>query len=350
MEIKVRDVGTKEEKSIQEKEQELLQRDEENKLQKQEEANEEVKPNEEGLHEIKDEDVLSFIGKKYKKEFSSLDEIFQEKVVEKELPEDISTFLKFKEETGRGLDDFIRYQKDYDKVDENQLLREFYKETENNLDDDDIDYLMEKFSFDEELDDEKDIKKAKIEKKKELAKAKEYFNNLKEKYKVPVEQAAKPSQVDEDYKAYQELLKQTEEKNAKLSEYFQQETDKVFNDEFKGFEFKVGEESVVFKPGDATELKQRQSDISNFISKYLDDNGAIKDAKAYHKALSAAMNPDRLAQYFYEKGKSDATKDYSKESKNIDMGVRSAPQQYSNAGLKIRAVETNSRDFKIRKR
>lgn len=353
MEIKVRDVGTIEEKSIQEKEQEILKKDEEVKLQREEEKPNDEANQEEGLQEIKDEDVLSYLGKKFNKEISSFDELFQEKVVEKELPEDISTFLKFKEETGRGLDDFIRYQKNYDDVDENQLLREFYKETENNLDDDDIDYLMEKFSFDEELDDEKDIKRAKIEKKKELAKAKEYFNKLKEQYKVPVVQSGADASSNEDFKAYQEYLKEAktlQERNEKLSDYFQAETDKVFSNEFKGFEFNIGEEKVVFKPGDAAELKQRQSDISNFISKYLDENGAIKDAPAYHKALSAAMNPDRLAQYFYEKGKSDATKDYSKESKNIDMTVRSTPQAYSNSGLKVRAVDTNTRDFKIRKR
>lgn len=345
MEIKVRDIGSKEQKSIQEREQELLNKDEEKKLQEvQETSNEE----QEGLQKIKDEDVLSYLGKKFNKELTSFDELFKEKVVEKDLPEDISTFLKFKEETGRGLEDFIKYQKDYDNVDEDQLLKEFYKETESDLDDDDIDYMMEKFSYDEELDDEKAIKKARIEKKKELAKAKEYFNKQKEKYKVPVEQAG--SKTDKAYQEYLEQAKDLEEKNARLSEHFQNQTDKVFNDEFKGFEFNIGEESVYFKPGDAKELKQRQSDITNFISKYLDENGAIKDAGAYHKALSAAMNPDRLAQYFYEKGQSDATKNYSKESKNIDMNVRSTPQQFSNSALKVRSVETNNRDFKIKKR
>lgn len=351
MEIKVRELGTKEEKSLQEKEQALLQNDEEKKLQSQEKGTAEEVDQQEGL-QIKDEDVLSYISKKYQKEVSSFDDLFKETIVEKELPEDVSTYLKFKEETGRGFNDFMKYQKDYDSVDDDSLLKEFYRSTESSLDDDDIDFMMDKFSYDEDLDDEKDVKRARMEKKKELARAKEYFNKIKEQYKVPVEQAAKSVQ-DEDYKAYQDYIKQSEtvqQEGARKSEHFQKETEKIFGEEFKGFEFKIGEESMVFKPGDAKELKQRQSDINNFISKFLDDDGMVKDAPAYHKALSAAMNPDRLAQYFYEKGKSDATKDYSKESKNIDMGVRSTPQQYSNAGLKIRAVENKTNDFKIRKR
>jgi hypothetical protein len=209
---------------------------------------------------------------------------------------------------------------------------------------------MEKFSYDEELDDDRDIKRAKIEKKKEIAKAKEYFNSLKDKYKAPVEQAATQDEGYEEYKQYIKEAETVQQENVKRNEFFRKETEKIFNDEFKGFEFKVGDSNIVFKPGDSKELMQRQSDISNFISKYLDDNGMIKDASAYHKALSAAMNPDRLAQYFYEKGQSDATKDYSKESKNIDMSVRSTPQQHSVSGLKVKAVETKNNDFKIRKR
>lgn len=346
MEFKVKEVGSPENKSKQEIEEQLLESSEQETQEEapQEEAPQEEIPQEEGL---KEEDVLSFIKNKYKKDLTSFDELFTEK---EDLPEDVSALLNYKKETGRGIEDFMKIQKDYDSVDENQLLKEYYKETENELDDEDIDYLMEKFSFDEDLDDDRDIKKAKIEKKKEIAKAKEYFNGLKDKYKAPVEQAAMH---DEDYEEYKQYIKEAEtvqQENAKRNDFFRKETEKIFNDEFKGFEFKVGDSNMVFKPGDSKELMQRQSDISNFISKYLDDNGMIKDASAYHKALSAAMNPDRLAQYFYEKGQSDATKDYSKESKNIDMSVRSTPQQHSVSGLKVKAVETRNNDFKITKR
>ena len=353
MEFKVKEVGSPENKSKQEIEEQLLESSEqvnEEVDNSNEEVNEEVDNVTEEIEtsELKEEDVLSFIKNKYKKDLTSFDELFTEK--KEELPEDVSAFLNYKKETGRGIDDFMKIQKDYDSVDENQLLREFYKETEKGLDDDDIDYLMEKFSFDEELDDDKDIKRAKIEKKKEIAKAKEYFNGLKDKYKAPVEQAATQDEGYEEYKQYIKEAETIQQENAKRNEFFRKETEKIFNDEFKGFEFKVGDSNIVFKPGDSKELMQRQSDISNFISKYLDDNGMIKDASAYHKALSAAMNPDRLAQYFYEKGQSDATKDYSKESKNIDMSVRSTPQQHSVSGLKVKAVETKNNDFKIRKR
>ena len=184
-----------------------------------------------------------------------------------------------------------------------------------------------------------------------------YFNELKETYKVPVESTGIPVNDEEleSYNAYKEYISQSQdvqEVNKKRSEYFQKKTEDLFNDEFKGFEFNIGDQKIKFSPGDTAEVKNVQSDVNNFISKYLDDEGVIKDATGYHKSLSAAMNPDKLAEFFYEKGKSDAVGDVSRQSKNINMDVRSTPQQLSNQeGLKIRAVEADSgRGLKIKKR
>jgi len=359
MELKVREVSGPGQKSVQEVEEQLLEQHEQ--ATNEEVAVEEIK--EESVEETEapqfgEEDVLSFIRDRYNKEINSVDDLFAQRERDGELPEDVSAFLKYKKETGRGINDFMKLQADYDAMSPDQVLREYYAATESDLDSEDIEYLMnEKFAYDEDLDDEAVAKQKNIAKKRELAKAKKYFNDLKETYKVPVESAAAPVNEEEleTYNAYKEYISQSQsiqEENQKRFEYFQKKTGELFNDEFKGFEFNVGDQKMVFSPGDAKEVSKVQSDINNFISKYLDDNGMISDHVGYHKALSAALNPDKLAAYFYEKGKSDAVGDVTKKSKNIDMDVRSTPQQMSaNQGFKIRAVESGSGSgLKIRKR
>lgn len=357
MELKVRAVEAEEEKSVQEVEQELLDKHE----QEQQEEVVEEQPQEEVQEEtpsLSDDDVLSYIRERYNKEINSVDDLFAEREQSEELPEDVSAFLKYKKETGRGFDDFMRIQKDYDEMNPEQLLREYYAATEEDLDPEDISYLIDqKFGYDSDLDDESEVKQKNIAKKRELAKAKKHFNNLKEQYKVPIESKANPV-VQEDvegYNAYKEYVSQSktiEEENRKRSEYFQIKTDEVFNDEFKGFEFSINDQKILFNPGDSKEVKTVQSNVNNFISKYLDDKGLIKDPRGYHKALSAAMNPEKMAAFFYEKGKADAVNDVARQSKNISMDVRSAPQQSANSdGIKIRAVEQDSgRGLKIRSR
>ena len=364
MELKVKEVSGPEQKSVQEVETELAEQTTEQDVVQEEVVEdkategvvEEQKPEVE-TPQFSEDDVLSFIRDRYKKEINSVDELFAQREADVDLPEDVSAFLKYKKETGRGIGDFMKIQEDFDKMNPDQLLRDYYAATENDLDSEDIDYLMsEKFSYDEELDEDSEVKAKKIAKKRELAKAKKYFNELKETYRVPIESKAPVNEDElEQYNAYKEYISQSktiQEENAKKSEYFSKKTEELFNDEFKGFEFKVGDKSLVFKPGEASELKSVQSDITNFVSKYLDDNGMIKDPAGYHKALSAAINPDKLASYFYEKGKADAVDSSVRSSKNIDMDVRSAPQQTANSsGIKIRAVESDSgRGLKIKKR
>lgn len=369
MEIKVKEVAGPGQKSVQEVESELLEKHEqEGKVDNSNgEVNQEVDNNKVSVEasqtketqssELKEEDVLSFIKNRYEKDINSVDELLTQRESNEDLPEDVSAFLKYKKKTGRGIDDFIKLQADYDSMDPDKVLRDYYASTEEDLDSEDIEYLMsDKFSYDEELDDDSEIKAKKIAKKRELAKAKEYFNKLKETYKVPIESKS-PVNDDElkDYEAYKEYISQSQtiqEENARRSEYFSKKTDELFNEDFKGFEFQVGDQKLVFKPGERDEIKSVQSDINNFISKHLDDKGMIKDPSGYHKALSAALNPDKLASYFYEKGKTDTVGDVTRKSKNIDMDVRTSPQQMSNGqGLKIRAVDSpGARDYKIKKR
>lgn len=360
MELKVKAVPGPGEKSVQEVEETLLEQHEETIADVEEQSvEEEVTADEEVVSEAEEfgeEDVLSFIKSKYNKDIKSVDDLFSNET--QELPEDVSAFLNYKKETGRGISDFMKLQADFDQMKPDQLLRDYYASTEEDLDSEDIEYLMsEKFSYDDELDDESEVKQKKIAKKRELAKAKKYFNELKETYKVPVESTGVPVNDDEleSYNAYKEYISQSQnvqEENQKRSEYFQKKTEELFNDEFKGFEFKVGDQKMSFSPGDTVEVKKVQSDVNNFISRYLDDQGVIKDAAGYHKALSAAMNPDKLAEFFYEKGKADAVGDVSRQSKNINMDVRQTPQQLKdNSGFKIRAVDQSSgRGLKIKKR
>ena len=359
MEIKVREVSGPGQKSVQEVEQQFVEEQATQEAEAtQEEVSEEVQATQEEVTEegLKEDDVLSFIKDNYKKDISSIDDLFAEKQQE-ELPEDVSAFLKYKKETGRDIKDFMKLQVDYDQVDDNKLLQDFYSSTEEDLDSEDISYLIqEKFGYDEDVDDDSEVKAKKIAIKRELAKAKKYFNELKETYKIPVESAKGLVNDDEleTYNAYKEYVSQSQsiqEENQKKTEFFMKKTDEVFNDEFKGFEFNVGEQSILFSPGEVSDVKSAQSDVNNFISKYIDEKGLIKDPKGYHRALSAAMNPEKMANFFYEKGKADGVGDLSRQSKNVNMDVRTTPQQVSTSGFKVRAVESDSgRGLKIKKR
>jgi hypothetical protein len=373
MEFKVKEVSSLEERSVQEVEKTLLEKHEEKlkivdleqakpqealQVEKEEVIVETPEPIiEEVKKELQDTDVLSYINNRYNKKINSVDELFSQKNSNEELPEEVSKYLKFKKETGRGFDDFIKVNKNYDTLEEDKLLIEYYSLTEKDLDSDDINYLIEdKFSFDEELDDEKVIKKKNIAKKRELSKAKEYLNELKDKYSVPLESSGNSmseeslSQI-EAYKGYIQESQSVQEANQKKSDFFSKKTDEVFNSEFKGFEFNVGDKKVNYAYGDVHEMKSKQSDLNNFVNKFLDEDGLIKDAKGWHKSISAAMNPDNFAQYFYEQGKADAIGDVSRKSKNINMDVRKSPQVIGEGGFKAKAVsEESGRGLKIKSR
>jgi len=349
-EFKVREIGYEEEKSVQEIEEQLLNKHEEENKQDllEQPPTPEAPVEEEPKEEIKDQDVLSYIKNRYQKEINSLDELFETKSQTEDLPEDVSAFLKYKRETGRGIDDFIQLSRDYSKMDSNQLLAEYMKQTNPELDEDEIKFEIEsKYAFNEDYDDEKEIKRKKIAVKKELTKAREFFEGQKEQYKIPLEssKSAIPEAEKEVYEAYKKYLSESQsvqEVQKKRSEYFVQKTNEVFSEQFKGFEFNIGEKSVSYKPGTPEQLKMEQSDLSKFIQGFLDENGMIRDAASYHKSIAAARNPDAFAKFFYEMGKAEAVQEISKESKNIQMDIRQAPQSVSASGFKISAVDNDS--------
>lgn len=361
MEIKVKSLDSVPEKSVQEVEETLLKKHEEENNDKSTDVVEEQPV--ENLSEqvevesptIKDEDVLSYIKNRYNKDISSVDDLFAEREQSESLPEDVSKYLDYKKNTGRGFEDFVKINKNYDDLNEDQVLSEYYSLTESDLDNEDIRYLMdEKFSYDEEIDDENEIKKKNIAKKRELSKAKKYLNDVKEQYKIPLESSgnllSEDQQKDiEAYRSYIEESKSTLEAHERKNKFFLKKTNEVFNPEFKGFEFNVGDKTVKYSYGDVNEMKSKQSDLNNLVKKYVDDDGLISNAKGWHTALSAAMDPQRFANYFYEQGKADAIEDVTKKSKNINMSMRQTPQAIGDTGFKARQVsDTSGKGLKIR--
>ena len=307
-----------------------------------------------GLVNINYEEIKEVLDKNITPVINSLEELNAAREEAEELPEDVAAYFKYKKETGRGIEDYVKLQRDFSSMNPDTLLREYLTITEGEgLDAEDIDSLMEEYSFDEELDDETVIKKTKLAKKKAIAKAKKFFNEQKELYKQPLESssAANP-QAQEEVQAYRQYLEsvktQQEEAEAKRN-WFIKETDKVFTDDFKGFNFILDDKTVTFAPGDTQSIKKNQESVMNFVNKYLDDKGLIKDAAGYHRALAIAMNPDKFAKFFYEQGKSSATEDVMRKTKNINMTERKAPEVTNKGGFQVKSVNPDSgRGLKIR--
>jgi hypothetical protein len=384
MDIKVREVTDVDSKSTQEVEKELLEKHEQEQQQKEEtvveeqstqepvaknETSEEVVAQETEVsepeevkeveapepqpYEVQENDVLSYIGKRYGKEINSIDELVSARQEAEELPSDVAAYLKYKKETGRGFEDYAKLQKDYSDLSPDALLREYYTITEEGLDSEDIDSLMEEFQYDEEVNEPAEIKKIQLAKKKEIAKAKKFLREQQELYKQPLESressATANNQEMIEYRQYLESAKAQQEDANQKREWFVKKSDEVFSSEFKGFKFNIGENDIVYSPGSASELKKAQETPLNFVNKYLDSNGFIKDAEGYHKALAIAMNPDKFAQFFYEQGKSQATDDVIRKTKNVDMTERSAPQVSAKSGFQVKSVsQPSSRGLKIR--
>ena len=371
MEFKVREV-TKEEKSRVEVENDLLKAHEEkyqdsganepsidkvnlsedNKTEESKENNNPVEEQEveTPLVELNDQDVLSYIKNRYDKDINSVDELFAEKEANVDLPEDVSAYFKYKQETGRGIEDFYNLQKNFEEMEDDVVLANYYSSTEEGLDEIDIqDIIEDKFSFDEDLDEPREIKKVKLAKKRELAKAKKFLNEQKDKYNIPLESSGGGLSEEQEknlnaYRSSIEESKSLEEVNRKKADFFIDKTNDVFNNDFKGFDFNVSDNNLTYKPGTAEELKNVQSNVGNFIGKYLDESGLIKDAVGYHKALSVAMNPDKFAQYFYDQGVANTVDNVSRKSKNINMDVRQQSQTISKDGMKIRPVSSDNRN------
>ena len=288
-------------------------------------------------------------------------EVTEEKITpqpEVKLPENIESLVKFMEETGGTIEEYVRLNADYSDVDNNTLLKEYYKSTKSHLDNSEIDFLIEdNFSFDEELDEDRDVRKKKLALKEEVAKAKKFLNGMKDEYYKEVKLGSKLSKDQQDainfYNEYNQKQSATSEVQQKQYKQFEQSTNNVFNENFKGFDFKVGDKKYRYNVKDAAATKDYQSDISNFVREFLDEKDMMKDAAGYHKALYAGRNIDKIVSHFYEQGKADAIKNTAIKSKNIDMSPRTVKPVVDASGMKVRVLggEDSSRlKFKIRKK
>ena len=266
------------------------------------------------------------------------------------LPENIQKLVDFMGETGGDINDYVKLNKDYSKLDNQDLLHEYYTQTKPHLNAEEINFLMEdQFSYDEDTDDERDIRRKKLALKEQVANAKTQLEELKSKYYTEIKSGSKlTTEQKEAINFYQESQKQNEyEKSAKSN--FLNRTNKFFGDQFKGFEYNVGEKNYRFNVNDVNKVKETQSDINNFIGKFLDENRQMKDEAGYHKSLFTAMNSDAVAKHFYEQGKADALKQSIAESKNIDMKPRQQlNENVDTGGIKVRVLGDNTDDFKFK--
>ena len=308
---------------------------------------EETKENESVLVEITDEEVEE-VTEELQEEVQ--DAIEEAKETGVELPENIQKVVDFMNETGGTLEDYVKLNTDYASLNENALLREYYQNTNPNLDNEDINFLMEdKFSYDEDVDDEREIRRKKVARKQALSDAKNHLEGLKNKYYTEIKAGSRLN--SDQQKAVDFFNRYTKESEdaAKKVEYFNKETNKVFTDKFEGFDYNVGEKKYRFKVKDANKIKESQGDINNFIKKFLNEKGVMSDAKGYHKSLFTAMNPDQVAQHFYEQGKADALKDSITKSKNVDMNPRGTHEKFTAAnGVTYRVLNPGESSSKLR--
>jgi hypothetical protein len=298
------------------------------------------------IKEVTEEEV-----KKVTKEVKEA--IRDEKVLGKALPENIEKLVTFMEETGGTIEDYTRLNADYSSVDENTLLKEYYKKSKPHLNAEEIDFIMEEsFHFDTDLDEERDVKKKKLAKKEEVAKAKNFLEETKKKYYDEIK--LRPGVTQDQQKAmdffnrYNEQQKQAEQQH----DVFQKNTKELFNQDFEGFDIKVGEKRFKYNIKDVDKVAENQSNINNLVKKFLDKDGNVNDAAGYHKAIYAADNVDRIATHFYEQGKADAVKDVVNKSKNLSpTKARSQQGEVFVNGLKVKAISgADSSKLKIKTR
>jgi hypothetical protein len=271
----------------------------------------------------------------------------------KPLPENVQKLMNFMEETGGTLEDYVKINQDYSKLDDNSLLREYYRQTKKHLNEEEINFLMEdQFSYDEEEDEERDIKRKKLALKEQVASAKSHLDGQKSKYYEEIKAGSKLTPEQKKAMDFFNRYNKESEENQKIAEAsksnFLKKTDQVFNNKFKGFEYNVGDKKYRFNVKDANEVKEAQSDINNFIKKFLNKENLMEDAKGYHKSLYTAMNADAIAKHFYEQGKADAMKDSVAKSKNVSMNPRQSHGKVDAGGLKFKVLGDNSSDFKFK--
>lgn len=305
------------------------------------------------LMEITEEEVVEAADQLEEEVAEAVEEAAQSGV---ELPENIQKVVDFMNETGGTLEDYVRLNTDYSQLNEDQLLREYYQSSNPHLDDEDIAFMLEdKFSYDEELDDEREVRRKKVERKQALANAKNHLDGLKSKYYEEIKMGSRLNPEQQKAVEFFNRYNKESEETAKVAERqakrFRAESDKVFNKDFQGFDYKVGDKTYRFKVKDAEQVKNTQGDINNFVKKFLNENNEMSDAKGYHKSLFTAMNADQVAQHFYEQGRADAMKDSMARTKNVDMNPRGTHEKVTTAnGWTIRAVNDGESTSKLKVR
>tara|TARA_R100000353_G_scaffold841_1_gene1139 strand:- start:1081 stop:2337 length:1257 start_codon:yes stop_codon:yes gene_type:complete len=343
------DMSTKEEEQPEEKVVEEVK----------EETKEEVKEETPVLEEITEEQKEEITEEIVEAKTEQLKDQVEEAVEQSQntaepLPENIQKVVDFMNETGGSLEEYVRLNQDYSNYDDNQLLREYYKQTKSHLNDDEISFLMEdQFSYNEETDEERDVRRKKLALKEQVANAKSHLDGLKSKYYEEIKAGVKltPDQqkaVDffNRYNKEQEVSQKDHEQKTSI---FNKETNKVFNDTFKGFEYKVGDKRFRFNVKDVNKVKTSQSDITNFVKTFLNEKNEMSDAAGYHKGLFTAMNADAVANHFYEQGKADAIKDSVAKAKNVSMDPRQTHKTVEAGGIKVKAISGfDSNDFRVK--
>jgi len=319
------------------------------------EKQEEVQPEAEAqetpvLEEITEEST--------EEEVAEVEEKIEEAVAEAEttgkpLPENIQKLMDFMEETGGDLSDYVKLNQDYSKLDDQNLLYEYYRQTKPHLNQEEINFLMEdSFSYDEEVDEERDIRRKKLALKEQVANAKSHLDGQKSKYYEEIKAGSKLTQEQQKavdfFNRYNKESEETKKQTEAYKSSFLNKTDKVFNDKFKGFEYNVGDKKYRFNVNNASEIKETQSDINNFVKKFLNEKSEMSDVAGYHKSLYTAMNADAIAKHFYEQGKADAMKNSVAKAKNVNMNPRQAHGTIETNGMKVKILGENSSDFKFK--
>jgi hypothetical protein len=302
------------------------------------------------LEEITDEEVEEQVEEMAEEASEAIKENLE---TGKPLPENIQKLMDFMEETGGDLQDYVKLNQDYSKLDDNDVLYEYYKQTKPHLTTEEINFLMEDtFSYDEEIDEERDIRRKKLALKEQVASARAHLDGQKSKYYEEIKAGSKLTPEQQKavnffnrYNKDQESSQQLAKKN---SEVFTQKTNNLFNDKFKGFEYNIGDKRFRFNVKDVDSIKQTQSDLNGFLAKFVDKDLSLKDAKGYHKSLFTAMNADAIANHFYEQGKADAMKNSIAKSKNVSMKPRQSHGEVEAGGIKVRVLGDDANDFKFK--
>ena len=330
----------------------------ENEKQDDEKSSQEKQEKNEEKQEVILEEITDEEPKPVKEEEVEVEEPVQkEQTPGMELPENVEKLVQFMNETGGTIEDYVALNTDYSNFDDNNLLREYYQKTKPHLTLEEISFLMEdNFSFDEEIDEARDVKRKKLAYKEAVAEAKQHLEGLKGKYYEDLKLGSKLTKEQQKainfFNRYNKEQEQANELQQQAKTIFNKETDKVFNEDFKGFDFKVGDKKYRYNVKDMQSVRDDQSELMNYMKPFVGENNTIVNASDYHKTLFAGKNADAIANHFYEQGKADAIKDMTSKAKNINMDARKTDSGVvDTGGIKVRAIsgdDSSKLKFKLK--